>query len=93
MCIDEDVELYGDFNTANARILFLGFVKCDKTKRKTCKSDKEVNEWLKSQYLIVAYNKYSFIADGFKERMFKKSVALDWRPFDISSSIITPYRV
>lgn len=48
MCIDEDVELYGDFNTANGKILFLGFVKCDTTKRNTCKSEKEVNEWLKS---------------------------------------------
>jgi hypothetical protein len=48
LCVDEDVELFGDFNTANARILFLGFEKCDKTKRKTCKPEKEVNEWLKT---------------------------------------------
>ena len=39
MCIDEEIELYGDFNTANAKVLLLNFVKCDTTKRTTCKSE------------------------------------------------------
>jgi hypothetical protein len=68
VCIDEEVELYGDFNTANARLLFLSFEKCDKTKRKTCKPESVVNDWLKSQYLVFVYNKYNFIEDGFKGR-------------------------
>ena len=46
-CIDDQIELHGDFNTATAKLLFLAFVSCDKTKRKTCKSEKEVKEWLK----------------------------------------------
>jgi hypothetical protein len=85
MCVDEDIILYGDFNSAKAKLLFLTFVKCDRTKRKTCKKDSEVQEWLKSQYLVFAYNSYNFIEDGFKERIFRKSVNLDWIPIDIAA--------
>jgi hypothetical protein len=70
MCIDEEVELYGDFNTANARLLFLSFEKCDNKKRKTCKPDEVVTEWLKNQYLVFAYNSFNFIEDGFRGRSF-----------------------
>ncbi len=70
MCIDEEVELYGDFNTANARLLFLSFEKCDNKKRKTCKPDEVVTEWLKKQYLVFAYNSFNFIEDGFRGRSF-----------------------
>ena len=68
--IDETVELYGDFNTGDARLLFLSFEKCDRTERKTCKPDEVVTEWLKKQYFVFAYNKYNFIDDAFKGRSF-----------------------
>ena len=42
MCMDEQLELYGDFNTANAKLLLLNFKRCDIEKRSTCKSDNEV---------------------------------------------------
>ena len=92
-CIDEDVVLYGDFNTAKARLLFLSFEKCDRTKRKTCKSDSVVQEWLKKQYLVLAYNSYNFIEDGFRERVFRKSANLDWIPIDINARKIYPYSI
>jgi hypothetical protein len=92
-CIDEPIELYGDFNTASAKILFLTFVSCNKTQRKTCKSDREVKEWLKDKYLVMAYNKYTFISDEYKERSFKYQSALDWFPIDIAGSIIYPFKV
>ena len=92
-CIDEDVVLYGDFNTAKARLLFLSFEKCDRTKRKTCKSDSVVQEWLKKQYLVLAYNSYNFIEDGFHERVFRKSANLDWIPIDINARKIYPYSI
>jgi hypothetical protein len=93
MCINEDVVLYGDFNTAKARILFFEFEKCNRKKRKTCKTDSEVQEWLKTQYLVFGYNKYNFIEDGFEERMFAKSAFLDWIPIDINSRKIVPYNI
>ena len=85
--------MYGDFNTGNARLLFLSFEKCDNTKRDTCKPDEEVKEWLDSQYLVFAYNKYNFVEDAFKERALKTSASLDWVPIDINSRKLTPYKV
>ena len=93
MCIDEKLKLYGDFNTANARLLFLSFEKCDKTKRKTCKPDSAVTEWLQDQYFVFAYNKYNFIEDGFGGREFQKSASLDWLPIDTNSKKLYPYSI
>ena len=47
--MDESLELYGDFNTANTKILFLSFESCDPTIRKTCKNENEFKEWLKKK--------------------------------------------
>ena len=66
--MDESLELYGDFNTANTKILFLSFESCDPTIRKTCKNENEVKEWLKKKYLVIVYNKNTFVTDEFKER-------------------------
>jgi hypothetical protein len=67
-CMDESLELWGDFNTANAKLLFLSFDKCDPTVRTTCKNETEVKEWLKKKYLVIVYNKNTFVTDEFKER-------------------------
>jgi hypothetical protein len=48
--------------------LFLSFEKCDQTVRTTCKKETEVKEWLKKKYLLIAYNKNTFVTDEFKER-------------------------
>lgn len=39
MCVTEPISLLGNWNTADAGVLTFYFEKCDKTKRKTCKSD------------------------------------------------------
>lgn len=53
-------------------MLFFVFKKCDKKKRLTCKSDDDIKKWLETRYLIIAYNKYTFIQDGFDERTLMK---------------------
>ena len=93
MCIDEEIELYGDFNTANAKVLLLNFVKCDTTKRTTCKSEQEVKKWLTTQFLLFSFNKITFMHDGYRERMFQKITSLEWIPIDILQPVVAPYRV
>ena len=60
-CIDQRLNLYGEWNSGSAQVLFFVFKKCDKTKRSTCKSDEDIKKWLETRYLVVAYNKYTFI--------------------------------
>lgn len=71
--------------------MFLAFRKCDPSKRKTCKSDDEINEWLKDKYILFGYNKNVFITDGFKERSFLRYTMLDWVNYDIKAPLVTPY--
>jgi hypothetical protein len=41
-----------------ATVFFIFFERCDKTVSKnTCKSDEEVDEWLKDKYLLLAYDR------------------------------------
>lgn len=52
-----------------------------------------MKEWLKDKYLVMAYNKYTFISDEFKERSFKYQTALDWFPIDIAGSMLYSFKV
>ena len=92
-CIDEPLKLYGDWNTATAQVLFFAFHPCDKKTRDTCKSPKEINEWLGNKYMLIAYNKYVFEQDGFKERTFTKFAYLDWIAYDTYTPRITPISI
>lgn len=59
----------------------------------TCKSEKEINTWLKTKYLLIAYNKKILQTQKFEEKAFKKYVWLDWIPITLSDQLITPYSV
>jgi hypothetical protein len=39
LCIDEAVSLVGNWQSGVAKVLIASFEKCDRSKRKTCKSD------------------------------------------------------
>ena len=41
-CIDDDVEIAGNYNSAKVTHLQLHLVKCDPAERSTCKSDEEI---------------------------------------------------
>lgn len=92
-CIDEQLSVFGDWNTPSGKILILAFEKCDKTKRKTCKTDQEIKEYTKPKYFRFAYNAQEFNEDKFKEEKFDKSVRLDCITMDINTSYIKPYNI
>ena len=56
-CIDEPLSIYGTQTTTKGKLLLFEFIKCDPKVRLTCKTDSEVEEWLKNKYLVLAYNK------------------------------------
>jgi hypothetical protein len=56
-CNDEELSIYGDFQAAAAKVIVAYFEKCDPKDRPTCKTDAEVNAWLKGKYLVFLYNR------------------------------------
>jgi hypothetical protein len=59
-CSDESVDFWGSWNSVKASTLSFSYVKCDPTKRGTCKSEEEISQWLKNKYILFAYNDYVF---------------------------------
>jgi len=92
-CLDEDVELQGDWNSAEASMLTFTYEQCNPEVRKTCKSDEEIKKWLKKRYMLFAYNKQVFIDDGFDEAMFKKQTVLEWQRINIFQALVQKYKV
>jgi hypothetical protein len=92
-CMTEPVNLVGNWNTESAKVLEFYFEKCDSEKRETCKSEEEVQEWMKDKYLILAYNRQLFMTDKFGEKRFKKNSYLDWLPVDIETNIMNRYNI
>ena len=62
-CLDEPVKLLGNLNTMIAQAFLFLFEKCDRSIRTTCKSDKEVNEWLKNKSISFVHNQSIFNSD------------------------------
>ena len=65
-CFDENrVRLSGNFDTERARTLVLAFVKCDPKERSTCKSETEVEKWMKGKFVVLIENTWTFRAAKF----------------------------
>ena len=55
-CLDDEVEIFGDFNSAKGQEFVIAFEKCDNTTRTTCKSDQEIKEYLGDKYIATLHN-------------------------------------
>ena len=53
---------------------------CNPKLRNTCKSEKEINQYLSNKVLIIFYNKASFVSDGYKDKAIKREVAMLTEP-------------
>lgn len=106
-CIEKPYELWGDYNSDVTQNLMVVFEKCDdrpksefaesesasegnETKVK-CKSEAEIDEWMKQKYLLVQQNekKYSHHADDFSERLQKHSI-ISQHPLSVDVRVDSP---
>ena len=60
MCISDDFDIQGNANSQKAQLLQISFKKCDFTKRQTCKSEDEIQDWLNGLLLMTVENNESF---------------------------------
>ena len=54
-CIEDDFEVFGDYNTYAARNLMITFEMCDSNERQ-CKSEVEIERALAKSYILVIEN-------------------------------------
>ena len=62
----------------------MGFEKCDRTKRSTCKSDEELESWLHRKFMIILENQARFASNAYgvnesNGRIVRESV-VTWYP-------------
>lgn len=59
-CIDEDYELYGEFETNVAHNLMVVFERCDPEQR-TCADDAVIDEWMQFKYILTVENEENYL--------------------------------
>ena len=51
-CIDEEFQIWGDYNSDDGQNLMVVFEKCDPGERE-CESEEVINRWLEYKYIVV----------------------------------------
>ena len=70
---EERLVVHGDYNSARTRNLVLALELCDQEKRtkegdpRRCKSDEEINRWLRGKYLVLYHNSRRFRVEEYGE--------------------------
>ena len=59
-CFENKIKLQGEYDSSKARHLAIVFEKCDPKKRSTCKSETEIENWIKGKYIITIENTWTF---------------------------------
>lgn len=59
-------------------------MKCDKTKRATCKADATVKEWLKTHNLVFVYNRQELNLDSYFNETFLRGSYIERVPININ---------
>ena len=87
MCLDEQLEIHGDYNSLEAQIINVYYERCNNqtiVPMNTCHSDEEITEFLKRKFIIMLNNQERFQAHKFDETRIVKEAKFTW--FAIKSS-------
>ena len=80
-CIDEDgINVFGDYNSPKARQFVLLFEKCDNsTYEGVCKSEEQINSWVRRKFVLIAHNDMRFSTRDFNDKTkVAKELRLEW---------------
>ena len=85
--MDEALPIRGHYNTLKAETPTIILRKCDSTKRSTCKSDQEINEWLNGKFIFTIENNWKFNATSYDpEYRLEKQSKFRW--FSLNSNAV-----
>jgi len=66
-CIESPISLMGDWDSFEAKTIIFSLERCNQKLRSTCKSPRQVREWLKDKFIILSYNTDRFVSDQYDE--------------------------
>ena len=78
-CIDQDYEVYGDFNTYSTSNLMIVLELCD-SKERTCKDDETIKKALQYSYILVLENEelYQHHKEPKSDEMIDRGTKTSW---------------
>ena len=63
-CIDEDYEIYGDYDAIVAKNLMVVFERCNMAESSQCVTEEESNSVLELSYIYVFDNRETFVQES-----------------------------
>ena len=80
-CVDEFLDIHGNYNSVDASALQVSFVKCDPNVSEIpCKSDEEIKQWMKRLFIVHLTNSIRFDQTGYKEETIAYESKFVWTP-------------
>ena len=79
-CLEEgQFDITGNYNTDKANNIMIVFEKCNsEILGRSCKTDIEIDEWLKFKYIVVLENERFFVQDKFDAERMSGISHLSW---------------
>ena len=97
LCTDQsDMMIRGDYNSQTAQILVIEFNRChNKTSADSvvCKSEQEINEFIKGKYLTILSNEIRFNSEQPGIASIIKESAMTWYPISYKMQLRYPHQV
>ena len=82
-CVPEkDLRISGDWNSNSGKSLYAVFNKCSGSD--DCKSEEEIEEFLRGAYVMVLYNQIRFDGSRFHEDAILPESRVKWMPISYS---------
>ena len=92
-CYDEYVDQHGNYNSADFSGLQVSFVKCDPALRDTCKSDQEIEDFMKRLFLLTYTNSIRFDQTDYHTKRAIPEARLMWHPIRSSQRAEQVYEI
>ena len=89
----EDLVLWGDFASEESRQFNIDFVKCNTTEHDDCKTDKQVEEYVRDKYLLILSNQVKFVNSQYGEKSVVPRTNLQWSRFNSQMKVTLPFKV
>ena len=80
-CFEDDLEIFGTYNSVKAQSLMIQFIACDSEKR-ACKSESEIKAFMKRKFIITVENSSRFNQDEYNDSKITKESKLVWHPMN-----------
>ena len=79
-CYDDFVDQHGNYNSADFSGLQISFVKCDSTIRDTCKSEEEIENFMRRMFILTLTNSIRFDQTDYKHKRAIPESRFMWHP-------------